>query len=409
MRKNIRVIISTLGPLYLIKSAENLNEVVDVRVIQGWLPKWWNKWLLYIASYIQRRDIFKTIKKRTPKSLNGRNYGVAIPEMFFWACRLFKLLPSEKSSFIASKLYGRMQQKYIKDADIYHVRSGSGSNGAIEKARKQGMRVVVDHSIAHPAFMDKQLRDEFENNNVSFDLGIDTPFWNEIVDECKKGDVVLVNSQFVKDTFVDNGFSEDKIRVVVQGVRSDFCSLKTDYKLHGPLRILFTGGFGFRKGGEYILKALCELDKRAFNYELFVVGDSSGAQVLLDRYHPKHINLINTVPQDELKEYLSSSDVYLFPSLCEGCASSGLEAMAAGLPVISTYESGLPIENGKDGILIRSKEVGDIVESLLRIANDQSLRMSLGRNAAEKIAKQYTWEGYAKNVVHIYEELLKHS
>ena len=407
MKKNTKVIISTLGPLHLIKAAEFLNEIVDIKVIQGWIPSWWNRWLLYIASCIQHRNIFRTIKKRTPESLKGRNHGIAFPDMFYWFCRLFRLTSNKKASYCAAQLYGMMQQKYIKDADIFHVRSGSGSNGAIKKAKQRGMKVLIDHSIAHPAFMDRQLREEYRKNNAVFDMGLDSPFWREIVEECKEGDAVLVNSQFVKDTFIENGFPTDKIKVVLQGVRSDFYSLKTDYDIHGPLHILFTGGFGFRKGAEYILIALRELDQIGVNYKFTVVGDFSGALPLIKKYAPKSIELINTIPQDNLKQYLRESDVYLFPSLCEGCASSGMEALAAGLPVIATRESGLPIENGKNGIIVKSKNVSEIIDALLTIKKDKELRESLGRIAAKNISEQYTWEKYAKNVAAIYEDLLK--
>ena len=90
-----------------------------------------------------------------------------------------------------------------------------------------------------------------------------------------------------------------------------------------------------------------------------------------------------------MKQYLKESDVYLFPSLCEGCASSGMEALAAGLPVIATRESGLPIENGIDGIIVKSKNVCEIIDALLTIKKDKTLRESIGRHAAKNISEQY--------------------
>lgn len=405
--KRIKVILSTNGPLHLIKSAEYLHPLVDIRVIQGWIPAWWNRWLLKVANRIQGRDISRTIKKRTPACLEGRNIGLSIPDFYYWACRMFKLVSHEKASSGSAYLFGKMQQRYLHDADIYHVRSGSGGAGAIEKAKKEGIKVVVDHSIAHPAFMDSQLREEYGKYNVPFDLGLDNPFWAGIVEECKKGDVVLVNSQFVKDTFVTEGFDPEKIKVVLLGVREDFHALKKDYDLKdGSLRILFTGGFGFRKGAEYVLRALCELDKEVFNYEMTVVGDFSSAKSLIERYHPKNLKLVNTVPQDELKDYLTNSDVYLFPTLCEGCASSGMEALAAGLPVIATVESGLPIENDKNGIIIPSKNVDSIINTIKVIATDKDLRERIGKAAAKNVAENYTWSKYADNVVDMYMKIL---
>ena len=404
--KQIRVVLSTLGPLHLIKSAEYLSKLVDINVVQGWIPKWWNKWLLSIASKIQHRDIYKTIKKRTPDCLYGRNHSVALPDIIFWARVLFKLGSRQKASANAALMYGKMSQKYIKDADIYHVRSGSGGNGAIETARSRGMKVIVDHSIAHPAFMDMQLRPEYEKNGESFELGMSNPFWQGIVEECKKSDVLLVNSDFVKKTFIDNGFSEEKIKVVYLGVRKDFVGLKKDWSLkNGTLRILFTGGFGIRKGAEYILRALCALDKINVQYEMTVVGANDSGNLLL-QYFPEHIKFVNTIPQDELKAYLANTDVYLFPSLCEGCASSGMEALAAGLPVIATVESGLPIVNGENGVIVENKNVDAIVNAIMTLKDNCQIRKHLGSNAMQDISTKYTWDRYAEEVVKIYKSVL---
>lgn len=402
----MKVILSTLGPLHLIKSAEYLSKLVDIRVIQGMLPSWWNRWMIGLASKIQHRDISKTIKKRTPDCLNGRNVGLTIPDVYYWACRMFRIATPQHASMKSAALFGRLQKRYLRNADIYHVRSGSGAEGAIKVAKDRGMKVVVDHSIAHPAFMDANLKSEFQKNNATFTLGLDNPFWREIVNECEQADILLVNSNFVKDTFVCQGYDENKIRVAYLGVRQDFFSLKTDYSADQKLRILFTGGFGFRKGAEYILLALCELDKLGIPYEATIVGNASEAQSLLKRITPLHINLVNTVPQSELKTFLANSDVYLFPSLCEGCASSGMEAMAAGLPVIATAESGLPITNGKNGIIVDARCVKQIVDALLRLQESEQLRRQLGQAAAQLIRDNYTWEKYAENVAHIYEELI---
>lgn len=111
------------------------------------------------------------------------------------------------------------------------------------------------------------------------------------------------------------------------------------------------------------------------------------------------------LPQDELKSYLASSDVYLFPSLCEGCASSGMEAMAAGLPVIATKESGFPIISGQNGVIVQSKCSDSIVDALIALKNDKSMREKIGIAAAQDLKASYTWEKYAEKVVSIYEHI----
>lgn len=398
----IKVILSTNGPLHLIKSAEFLAPLVDIKVIQGWIPQWWNKFLISFVSKIVKRDLSKSLKKRTPNCLKGKNKSIGMPEFFLWFCRYFL---RKNTNIQSAKIYGFLSKKYIKEADIFHVRSGSGLGGAIEKAKKSGMKIVVDHSIAHPAFMEKHLKDEFNKNNTLFNMGINSPFWLGVLEDCNKADCLLVNSNFVKDTFIEQGYNANKIEIVYLGVREDFFKIKKDYSKKEVFKILFTGSFGFRKGGEYILKALQELDKRNFPYEMTVVGSFESAKNIIKKYKPNNIIFTGHILQDDLKEYLSNSDIYLFPSLCEGCASSGMEAMAAGLPIIATRESGLPIIDGENGLIIPSKNEDAIVDAVIKLYINEDLRKKVGIAAAKTISENNRWEQYAENVYNIYKSL----
>ena len=234
--KKIKVILSTNGPLHLIKSAQYLSSLVDIRVIQGWVPSGNNKFLIKLLSRIVGRDILGGLKKRVPDSLKYRNISVGLPEFYY---RFGKHVLNKNFSTCASKLYGNLTRKYIKNADIFHVRSGSG-NEAITEAKKNGLKVIVDHSIAHPAFMDNHLKSEYEKNNSPYNLGMGSSFWQGTLIDCKNADYILVNSDFVKETFVAEGFVTEKIKVVYLGVREDFRGLKSNYYTGDKLKILFT-------------------------------------------------------------------------------------------------------------------------------------------------------------------------
>lgn len=408
MEKKIKVILSTFGPLHLIKSAEYLCPLVDIRVIQGWIPSWWNHWLLKPISKYVGYDLNRTIKKRTPVCLNGKNRGLLIPDFLNNAVLFFMKKSPQKTKYMVKVYhwYGKASCKYIRNADIFHVRSGSGRGGAIEKARKCGMKILVDHSIAHPLFMEHFLKDEYQKNGVYFDMGISNQLWSDIVSDCNAADILLVNSFFVRNTFISAGYDADKIRVVYLGVRKDFFSLKKKYTINGSVKILFTGGFGFRKGAEYVLRAMQELERRNINYVFTVVGNYTEAYKLIEKYPIKNLNLVGFVPQDYLKEYLADSDIYLFPSLSEGCASSGMEALASGLPVIATAESGFPIIDNENGIIVKAKDVDAIVEKIIYLKNNENVREFIGKSAAKMICEQYTWENYAENICHIYNEMI---
>lgn len=403
MESKIRVLLSTMGPLHLIKSAEFLNDYVDIKVLQGWIPQGWNRWFLKQVSRIVGRDLEKSFTKRTPSKLEGRNHGLFLPEAYNNFARIIVKTPSLRNRMVGQslRLFGFLSRFYIHDIDILHVRSGSGCS-AIGYAKKHGIKVIVDNSCAHPDFYMKQEIEELGKHGLKQRGAYNPILWQTVLNDCKKADVLMVNSLFVKKTFVEHGFDSNRIAVAYLGVRSDFFHLKNDYNQLGAFKVLFTGRFAIMKGAEYMLRAFKKMDEMNFKYEFIVVGDYSDAKLLIDKMPIKNLNLVGHVPQDELKQYLSVSDAYLIPSLSEGCASSGMEAMAAGLPVIATEESGLPIIDNENGLIIPTRNDDAIVEKLLLLSRDKSLRKRIGSSAADLIGREYTWEKYAEKVTEIY-------
>lgn len=432
----MKVILSLgYGRLHLMSSARFIAAAgCKIRMICGWVPRNPNGLLVRACSKLIGRDLSAGMKKRVIDIPGVEVCSMPLVDFFDQALRLvdrnlFKGKHKKGISSFSWKVFGRCSKRMLKDADVFHVRSGAGQGGAIVRAQKMGMKVVCDHSIAHPAFMDKHLRGEYEKNGAMFDLGMDSPFWRQIVKDCEESDVVMVNSFFVKDTFVENGFDPDKIKVVYLGQREDFFGLRKSkfepqntQKDTEPVKLLFTGGFGFRKGGEYILGALRILKQRGIEFEMDVVGDYSSARQLIARYESDlDISYASTIklqpsnfkltfhgpkPQDELKSFLANGDIYVFPSLAEGCAQSGMEAMAAGMCVIGTHESGFPITNGENGFVVSSKDAKAIADRIEWLNSRREEIDRVGANAAKLIRENYTWEKYAEKVRILYEGLV---
>ena len=416
------ILSSGYGRLHLAQSAEWLGRAgVWVGLVCGWVPKNPNSWLVRLCSKFVGRNLSAGMKKRAIKLENG---GELFPCM--WADFLCQGLFRAERFFFGGRLHDRVAtfawavfgwhtksylRKYAKrEGIIFHVRSGAGHGGAIKFAKRLGIPVLVDHSIAHPAFMERHLREEYLKNGAIFDMGVSSMFWRMIVKDCDLADALLVNSYFVRETFIEQGYPPDKIKVAYLGTRADFFALrKRKAAEDGKIKLLFTGGFGFRKGGEYILEAVKNLkEKSPIPFVMDVVGDYSGAKDLILRYAQYNLPITfhGPVPQDDLKDFLSSSDIYVFPSLAEGCACSGMEAMAAGLCVVGTHESGFPIVNGKNGVVVPSKDANAVVEAILKLMKGPSEIDRMGKAAAELIQTKYTWGQYAENVKRIYEEML---
>ena len=412
------VLSSGLGRLHFFTSACALaRNGTEVRLIGGWIPRCTETLFIKVLSYIVGYDLRPGFKRRQICEKNVQTVGLACADFLD---RLFIIIFRKIFPFLQIdpiwgwKLFGWRSSKYLRGYSILHVRSGAGHGGAIKEARRLGLPVVVDHSIAHPAFMDKYVKSEYKRNGVKFDLGMESPFWRMVVEDCEMADILLVNSEFVKETFIEEGFPADKIWVVYLGVPEMFFGIKKygDHNAAHELRLLFTGAFGFRKGGEYILQAAKILIAKGFhNFRIDFVGSTSQGTRIIEKFSDAHlpVHFHGPMSQENMLEFMRKADVYVFPSLAEGCAKSGMEAMAAGLCVVATRESGLPIENGVTGCLVPSKDAVALAEKIEWLANNPDQIEKMGVAAARLIKADYNEIDYAANLLNVYEVALKGS
>lgn len=414
-KKILKVKISTgQGRLHLIDSAKYLKlQGVDIGIITGWMPpKWLPKNIMnMMGSLLGRQNLAFGLSKRIIKEISPENIGTCGTAEFYiqflFILSKLGIIKREQAAVRGWKFYGSQAKRYIKnDIDILHVRSGAGDGGCIKKAKEMGIKILVDHSIAHPQEVYTQLLKTFTDEN-NIDIQPDNEFWQLVLSDCKKADALLVNSYYVKDSFIRNGFAADNIFVAELGIRKDFLGLKKNWDIIGDtVNLLFTGGFGLRKGANIILKTMELLIKENISFQLDIVGNVMSDFILPDWCKTsEYIKFHGHVPQDELKNFFINSDIYIFPSYSEGAAQSLKEAMGAGMPVIATYQSGAPIENLKNGLVIKDDSSEDLFKAICMLTDNQNLRSTLGKNAEKTITEFHTWEIYSKNVLNVYETL----
>ncbi len=414
-KKSFRVLVTTLGRSHFIQVADSLRRFgVDADLTQGWLVRKPEKsfWLRVAAKIIGRESLIWGFTKRTTPTLEGHNFGD------FWAeCiqTLFMQVFSRvwKNRFLwhwgvktGFWLHGRTMAKLIRRGDyqIAHVKSGLG-RFAIAAAKKKGVKVLVDHSAGAPQYITEV---------VDGDKWGSWTFWWTVMQDCNEADILMVDCDFVKWTFLRYGYPEEKIRVVYMGLDQRFNGLKIwDEDLSGigksadkPLRIVFSGGFAPHKGNEAFLGAIDCLLKTDLYFEVTVLGSPAITDNQKEKYPValKKIDFKGHLPQDEMCDVMKSQHIYLFPSLSEGCAKSAYEAMSMGLCVVCTFETGLPMTDGVDGYLIEKRNPQSIVDKILWLADRPDSIRSAGQAACETL-KKYTWEYYAENVSKVYAEL----
>lgn len=216
--------------------------------------------------------------------------------------------------------------------------------------------------------------------------------------EAKKADLVFCASSFTKFTLEQEQIST-AIKVIPYGVSLKDYSFfeRTNSK---SLKVLFVGSLNQRKGIYYLLEAIEKLQKDHYDVELTIVGRGIFDKEMLDLFTIKNLKLKQNVSFEELITSYKESDVFVLPSICEGFAQVILEAMATGLPVISTNHTSAPdlILEGVDGFVIPIRNAEIIVEKLIYLIDNPVERLKMGKFAFEK-SQKFTWEKFKNQLI----------
>ena len=166
------------------------------------------------------------------------------------------------------------------------------------------------------------------------------------------------------------------------------------------------------KGHRYLLQAIKALkDKGVENIKCQIVGRGYLDEELKAQARElgieKQVEFKGYVPYAEVATLLKDADIFALPSYYEALGCVYLEAMACGVPAIGCYENGIDeiIEDGKDGALVREKDVLDIVRAIEAFM-DEGVRVKVGDAARKKVEEGYTWIHSAKSVEKVYRKVI---
>jgi len=309
------------------------------------------------------------------------------------------------------RLYGYQASNVIRksSAKIYHYRSGYGHH-SVEVAKQEGMVVLCDHSIAHPATLEFLIGNQ-GNLPPKGQVGPMTKFWSNILNDVNQAGDVLVNSDFVKETFVNQGWNPGRIHVVYTGLDDEFLDAVPkriyDIRDNEPLKLLFVGELGPRKGGELLLQALQQIND--LPWQLEIIGDIDPeikyrfGSFLADY----RVTVSGFLPRLQLAEHMSRADIFVFPSLAEGSARVVFMAMACGCYVITTPNSGSIVEDGIHGLLVPPGDVDELEKAIRQaLIIDRNNIYRIGKSNAEVIRTNYTQHQYGDNLFKLYGRLL---
>ncbi len=204
--------------------------------------------------------------------------------------------------------------------------------------------------------------------------------------ELELANKIIVPSDFVKSTLPAQWSA--KSAVVPYGCPPSSEIERQASRVGTPLRILFCGSLGQRKGISYLFEAVKRMGSRAL---LTVVGSETAPSEALN-CALQGVTWYRSLSHPRVLELMRGHDVFLFPTLFEGRALVVLEALSQGLPVITTTHSGASdvVVDGRSGFLVPIRSVESIVQALDTLYDDRDLLHYMSEQAQE-ISSKATW------------------
>lgn len=270
------------------------------------------------------------------------------------------------------------------------------SRELLSAAKARGLRTAVEQIIAPRPVLDRLIREE-ETRFPGWEQPSGEDRFAEAYAERERAewslaDTVVCGSDFVREGVIAEGGDPDACIVVPYGVELGAAPRPRSGR-DGPLRILTVGGIGLRKGAPYILEAAQRLG-RAADFRLVgpcLVGDDARRRL------EAVATVVDAVPRSEIAKQLAWADVFLLPSICEGSATAVYEALAAGLPVVTTPNTGTVVRDGKDGFVVPIRDGDAIADALDRLARKPALRAEMGHDARLRAA-EFDIESYGRRL-----------
>lgn len=341
-----------------------------------------------------------------------RRSGFSIATLKFASDRLINYLP----------ILPRTEIKLLQNRENFDVWQIVGAYPAGYIARGLGREV--------PLVLRTHGEDVQVSDMLGYGLRRNTVLNDRIIDTLLKMDKVIALTKSMADDYLNMGILPHKIEVIPNGVSVDSFSgfgrqkksrLLPDDVIGKPL-LLTVGRYHLKKGYEYIPDIAAHLVARGLDFRWLIVGKDVNKIDEAIRHHNLESYVITldeigvdtggigtfSMPNEELVEVYMSGDVFVFPSLLEGFPRVVIEAMAAGLPVVTTDAEGCKdvVEHGHTGLISPAADSELMAKNIEILLCNKSMRKTLSDSAKES-AKRYEWSKITNRYEDVYRSVLE--
>jgi alpha-maltose-1-phosphate synthase len=286
------------------------------------------------------------------------------------------------------------------DFDLFWGFQGSCLE-SLKMAKKLGKIAVCELTIAHLPEAKRILSEECQLNPEWADsidnLVFPAIYEKRLIDEVLVADYVVVASGFSRQSLLNSGIANEKIVYLPLGFDCSNIPVTNRLKSARSLKLLYVGTLTQRKGIKYLLEAVKELQLPDF--ELHIIGGIQGSGLAFRRYGDYCIYHL-PVSQQEMFNSYRNFDALVLPTVFEGFGLVIVEALAAGLPVITTSHSfgAEVIKDGENGFVVPIRDVAKLKEAIESIYLMDATQFKVFQDNAICSVQQFTWRDYRRRL-----------
>ena len=295
--------------------------------------------------------------------------------------------------------------------DVAQAILGFGSE-LFDKAEQVGALKVADCPNSHPATLQSAWQRECDLWCPGEQVPIPRWMFARMARELERADVVLCPSEFVRESMVSNGVPPAKCFLNPYGVDTTlFNSNEASVPRHSTLDtpcFISVGAISLRKGHQYLFRAFETVKQAMPGAELICVGDYKAD---FRKERPRWAGLFRHYPKlshPELAKLLPTCTAFTLLSVEEGFARAIPEAMAAGLPILATYQTGASslVKDGVEGMIVPARDPDTTAQAMIQLASDPEMCQRMGNAARKKAVIGNSWQDYGDRLVAEYERRL---
>jgi glycosyltransferase involved in cell wall biosynthesis len=370
-------------------------------------------WLFYLAKQLQDHNLLGRLITSYPK-FEAVRYGISpdkvdsllIHEIHNRAWRKISRFTESlfNPQYMIFELFDRQAARHIMNqSDIFAGLSGC-SLYSLRRARQMGAKTVLERGSSHMLYQRTILEEEYARFGLRRTV-VHPQVVERELREYQEADFISIPSLFVKETFLQRGVPAAKLLHVPFGV--DLTNFYPIPKVDKTFRVIHCGNLSLRKGVHYLLQAFWEL--KLPGAELWLIGSlPEEIRPFLKQFASPAIRHLGPFPEPELHKYYSQGSVFCLASIEEGLAMVQVQAMACGLPLIITTNTGGAdlVREGREGFILPIRDVAALKEKILYCYENQEEVRRMGEAARERVRTGFTWADYGDKMMDCYRRIL---